>query len=201
MDKLNIVSTWKDGAIIGLKNALSIIGAVLLCILTSWIPYINVGTTIAIQTLPIELSKGKVINPLFIFDSKYRKYMGEFFTTLGMMMVALIPAYLFMIIPGIIINIGWSLAILLLIDKGMAPGEALINSTKLTYGNKWNIFLINFVIALAIIVCVIFGIILGFESTIFFIISFILILLGTVISIGCSAIIYNKLTVCPANEE
>lgn len=44
------------------------------------------------NTIPIELSKGKVISPLFIFDGKYRKYMGEYFTLIGLMYLAIIPA-------------------------------------------------------------------------------------------------------------
>lgn len=44
------------------------LGATVLWLLTIWIPYLNVGTTIAMATIPIELSKGKVISPLFIFD-------------------------------------------------------------------------------------------------------------------------------------
>lgn len=82
------------------------------------------------NTIPIELSKGKVISPLFIFDGKYRKYMGEYFTLIGLMYLAIIPALFFMIIPGIIISIGWSLAIYILLDKGVAPGEAMFEATK-----------------------------------------------------------------------
>ena len=109
-------------------------------LLTIWIPYLNVGTTIAMATIPIELSKGKVISPLFIFDGKYRKFMGEYFTLIGLMYLAIIPALFFMIVPGIIISIGWSLAIYILLDKGVAPGEAMIQSNKATYGYKWTIF-------------------------------------------------------------
>ena len=70
-------------------------------------------------TIPIELSKGRVISPLFIFDGKYRKFMGEYFTLIGLMYLAIIPALFFMIVPGIIISIGWSLAIYILLDKGL----------------------------------------------------------------------------------
>lgn len=116
------------------------LGATILWLLTIWIPYLNVGTTIAMTTIPIELSKGRVISPLFIFDGKYRKFMGEYFTLIGLMYLAIIPALFFMIVPGIIISIGWSLAIYILLDKGVAPGEAMIQSNKATYGYKWTIF-------------------------------------------------------------
>ncbi len=130
-----------------LKNIPSLLGAAILWILTCWIPYINVGTTIAMfYGMPLELSRGGVMNPLSIFDAKYRKYMGEFFACVGLMSVSIIPALLFMIVPGIIISIGWCFAILLIVDKEMNPSEAMQKSTQYTYGHKWTIFLTTLVV-------------------------------------------------------
>ena len=67
---LNVIEVVKGGCEIGVKNAASLVGALFLWIITIWIPYLNVGTTIAINTIPLELSKGKVISPFFIFDGK-----------------------------------------------------------------------------------------------------------------------------------
>lgn len=39
------------------------LGATILWLFTIWIPYLNVGTTIAMTTIPIELSKEVVIFP------------------------------------------------------------------------------------------------------------------------------------------
>ena len=147
--KITVTGVLSEGIGLGIKNAVSMLGATVLWLLTIWIPYLNVGTTIAMNTIPIELSKGKVISPLFIFDGKYRKYMGEYFTLIGLMYLAIIPALFFMIIPGIIISIGWSLAIYILLDKGVAPGEAMIRSNKATYGYKWTIFGVSFLLGLA----------------------------------------------------
>lgn len=80
------------------------------------------------------------MNPLAIFDGKYRKYMGEFFSCIGMMMLSIIPALFFMVVPAIIISIGWMFAIMLLVDKEMNPAEAMTASTRYTYGYKWTIF-------------------------------------------------------------
>lgn len=107
-------------------------------VLTIWIPYFNVGTTIAMCSIPIVLSKGEVISPLFIFRAKYRQYMGEFFTLIGLMLIALIPAYMFMIVPAIIIGTGWSLAIFI----ETTPTKALLLSNKATKGYKWKIFFV-----------------------------------------------------------
>ena len=78
MNKLPFKETLSEAIQIGFKNILSLIAATLLYIVTIWIPYINIGTTLAMNALPAELAKGRVIDPFFIFDSKYRKCMGEY---------------------------------------------------------------------------------------------------------------------------
>ena len=85
MKKLNIIATIKDGIAIGMINFLSLVLTAVLYVVTIWIPYLNVGTTIAMASLPAELAKGNVVNPLFIFDGKYRKNMGEFFILMALM--------------------------------------------------------------------------------------------------------------------
>ena len=96
MKKLDFAETLKDSIEIGVKNAPSIVVAVILWLVTIWIPYINIGTIIAIKLLPVELAKGNVINPLSIFDSKYRRYMGEFLITWGLMLIPIYIATLFL---------------------------------------------------------------------------------------------------------
>lgn len=158
--KISVMNVLSEGISLGMKNSVSLLVATVLWIVTIWIPYLNVGTTIAMTTIPIELSKGKVISPVFIFDSKYRKFMGEYFTLLGLMAMAIIPAFFFMVIPAIVISIGWSLAMYILLDKGVAPGEAMVQSNKATYGYKWTIFGVQFVLGLIYgILSAIFGLI------------------------------------------
>jgi hypothetical protein len=136
-----------------LKNIASILGAVVLWLITIWIPYINVGTTIAVfYGLPLELSRGLVFNPLSIFDVKYRKFMGEFFALLGLYYLSIVPAVLFMIIPGIIIAVGWSFAFLLLIDRECDPSRCLTDSTRYTFGYKWLIFLGELVLIICVLI-------------------------------------------------
>ena len=191
MRKITVFGVIQDGIGIGLKNAPSLLGAVILWILTIWIPYINVGTTIAMASIPIELSRGKIISPTFIFDGKYRKFMGEFFTLIGLMSIAIFPAMIFMIIPGIVIAMSWSLSVFLLIDKGISPTQAMLQSNNATYGYKWTIFGIYFVLGLAInILGVIFGLIPFFGV----ILAILLSLAFVVIQLGCSAVIYRDLT-------
>lgn len=200
--KITIEGVISEGIKIGIKNAASMLGATVLWLLTIWIPYLNVGTTIAMMTIPIELSKGKVISPLFIFDGKYRQYMGEFFTLIGLMYLAIIPALFFMIVPGIIIAIGWTLAIYILLDKGIAPGEAMIRSNKATYGYKWTIFGVNVILFLIYIVMwyVIIAV-FYFSGFLGFILWFITIALLMVVNLGCEAVIYRNLTAEEKPEE
>lgn len=190
--KISVMNVLSEGISLGVKNSVSLLVATVLWIVTIWIPYLNVGTTIAMTTIPIELSKGKVISPVFIFDSKYRKFMGEYFTLLGLMVMAIIPAFFFMVIPAIVISIGWSLAIYILLDKGVAPGEAMVQSNKATYGYKWTIFGVQFVLGLIYgILSAIFGLIpiLGVLLMLCLVIAYV------IISMGCTAVIYRNLVV------
>lgn len=192
-NKITFVGVLKEGFSIGIKNFVSLFVATLLWIVTIWIPFINVGTTIAMMSVPIELSKGKVISPLFIFDKRYRQYMGEFFNLIGLMALSIIPAFMFMIVPGIIISIGWSLAIYIMLDKEVSPSDAMIMSNKATYGYKWTIFGIGVVLGICFfIINFIFGLIpLGFFSAI---ISLVLMCVYQVVNLGCNAVIYRDLT-------
>ncbi len=197
-NKITVFGVIPEGFNIGVKNALSLLGAVILYILTIWIPFINVGTTIAMASLPVALSKGKIVSPTFIFDAKYRKYMGEYFTLIGLMSIAILPALLFMIVPGIIIAIGWSLAIYILLDKEVAPGEAMIQSNKATYGYKWTIFAISFILVVVFMVLTyIFSLLGGFGTFL----NIILTLCYIVVGIGCNTVIYKNLVLNYDNTE
>ena len=62
--KLDFKELLTNTLTIGLKNFPSLLGCIVLWVLTIWIPYINVGTTIAIFKLRAALRKGKFISPL-----------------------------------------------------------------------------------------------------------------------------------------
>jgi len=185
--KLKVLDIVTNGVTIGMKNFLSILGAIVLYVLTIWIPYLNVGTTIAMASLPIELSKGNVMNPTAIFDAKYRKYMGEYFILQGLILMALLPAALFVIIPALVLGLSWSLAIFLLIDKELNPTQALAASNNYTYGNKWRIF---FSFLILIVAYLIVASILGLISEFLVVIAVILLL---PIMLGVKAYIYKVL--------
>lgn len=200
MKKLNIIPTIKDGIALAFVNYLSLIAVVVLYVLTIWIPYLNVGTTIAIASLPAEMAKGAVINPLFIFNGKYRKNMGEFFILIALEVGAILLGLIFGIIPGLVLGVAWMFAEVLFVDKDMNALDAIRESNRITYGNKWRI-----VGALCLVgVCV--GVICGIIKALFGIgdVSW-LITIGAVITciidicvepiiLGIQASIYKQLT-------
>lgn len=125
---LDFAEMLDDAISIGLKNAPSLVAAVLLWLITIWIPYLNVGTTIAISLLPTELAKGNVINPLGIFDSKYRRYAGEYLLTVMMKRIGIFASLLFMpIVPvvSIVLSYAWSFSTYFLFEKGKNPIAAI----------------------------------------------------------------------------
>lgn len=196
-NKLTVSEIIKNGLELGLKNFVSLILAAILYLVTFWIPYLNVGTTIGLTMLPVEMAKGKTISPTSIFDSKNRKFMGEFFILLGLISIAVYSGFLFLIIPGIVIAIAFSLGVFLLIDKQVHPLKALSLSNKLMYGNKWSVFLSSFVVVIALyLIAIIISLI---NETLGAIVIFVLLLLVIPVMYGMKAYVYKKLVL--ENEE
>lgn len=194
--KLDFGKTLQESISIGLKNAPSIIAAVALWIVTIWIPYINIGTTIAIALLPTELAKGNIINPLGIFDSKYRRYMGEYLLTVILMILGIYAAMIFLIVPAIVLAISWSLSVYFLIEKGKNPMQAIKASNDATYGSKWAIFGVSLVFTVA--VGIVWGIFMAICTAInsgfvTFVVILLLIVLFASISMAINASIWGQL--------
>ena len=173
---------------------LPLIIATFLWLITIWIPYLNVGTTIAMYNIPLELSKGKTISPLFIFEKKYFENMGLFFIVLGLVNLAIFIGFIFMIIPGIVISISMSLAVLLLLDKNLDPIQAIKKSCEATNGQKWAMFFANIVLVIAFYIAL--GIITWILSFMFdakSFITFILMLFLVPLSLSLQAYFYKVL--------
>ena len=198
--KLNIMATIKDGLAIALVNFVSLILVTVLYVITIWIPYLNVGTTIAMCSLPAEMAKGNMVNPLFIFEGKYRKNMGEYFILMALMSGAISVGFLFMGIPGLVISVAWSFATVLFVDKDMSALDSLRESNKLTYGNKWRIFGAEALMGLALglacgIIAGLFGIgDVSWLKAIGTIINVVIIIFMVPAIYGVEASIYKQLT-------
>ena len=186
--KINVVDTIKDGIQLGIKNVLSLILLVILYVLTVWIPYLNVGTTVGLYKAVIAMSRGEVVDPVSIFDKDNFKYFGNMFLLLGFQSVGITAATAFMFVPGIILSIAWGFAMYLLIDKGVSPLKALTASYDITLGEKWRIFAITLLV----------GLVIGLVSGLFtlipkvgFVFTILVVIVGCALAVAVEALMYR----------
>lgn len=196
MTQLTIESILKESVAIGLKNAPALIVNAILWAITIWIPYLNVGTTIAITNMAAKMSKGQVLEMTEVFKPEYRKFMGEYFIVIMMTFMGIYVGLLFFVVPGMVINIAWSLAPLLVLDKGMEPLAAIKKSNELTYGHKWTIFLGTLVLVVLLLIALIILSFIGglIHQNVGMLLSLIGMLLFFPIMAGATAHIYKSLT-------
>ncbi|MGB3345038.1 MAG: FHA domain-containing protein [Aequorivita sp.] len=196
---LSIGKIISEGLRIGLQNTGTIIIAFLLWILTIWIPYLNIGTTIAMVTLPVGMSKGKIMSPVEIFESKYRRYFGAFFLLAGFILLGLLISLQFLVIPAIVLSLAWSQAFYLLVDKGLNVTECLRVSNNITYNHKTNIFFSFFIVMILLYssIFLLFLLISQLGGYLYFFV-FVFYALGflcyLVMNIGMNAYIYQQLS-------
>ena len=156
--KLEIQSTIVKAAQYGMQNVLPLLLMVVLYIVTIWIPYLNVGTTIGLYKAIMKIGRGEVINPLDIFAKENRENLGDFFLLIGFVSMGTAAAMMFMFIPAIVLGIAWQFAIYFFIDRGVGPHKALKLSYKVTFGEKWTIFFIYLIVYFLIgLVCGLLG--------------------------------------------
>lgn len=176
----------------GLKNLLAIIVNAILWALTIWIPYINVGTTLGLMFgIVVKMKNGESISMTEVFDPVYRKKMGEMFLVLSFVAAGSMIGYAFLAIPGIVIELSWSQAGFLVLEKDLNPIEAIKTSNNVTYGEKWTMFGGLFVLAL--IFSVVTGILL-LLGTIGMILTIIVMLIEIPVLVGAMSYIYGKLS-------
>ncbi|MCS6972122.1 MAG: YciC family protein [Leptospiraceae bacterium] len=196
MKTLTVGDIVKEGVAIGLKNAGAVIVNGLLWLLTIWIPYLNVGTTIALTNLAAKMGKDEGLEMTEIFKPHYRKFMGEYFLVLMFTFFGSYIGFFFLIVPGMVMQIAWGLAPLLVLDKGMEPIAAIKKSNELTYGHKWTIFGGNVVLFLLLGVAITILSTIGNFIHMYVGLAFTLIgmLLFFPIMTGATAYIYKTLT-------
>jgi len=156
-EKLDIMQTIKDGVRYGLKNFLPLLLMVLLYMVTIWIPYLNVGTTIGLYKAVIRIGRGESIDPTAIFAKENFQNLSGFFLLLGLLYVGTAVAFCFMFIPAFIMSIAWGYAIYFFLEKKVSPLKSLQLSYDSTYGNKWRIFFVGLVASLC--TCILCGLV------------------------------------------
>lgn len=194
-EKLQFVPSLKDAFAIGVKNLVPIVLSVLLWLVTVWIPYVNVGTTIALATLPVKLSKGEMISPMFIFDSEYRHCMGEYFILQAVIFSAVYISLLFMIVPAIVLSLSWMLAVYLLVGKKMNWALCLSESNRLMMGYKFKAFCLKFAVSLALLVVsyVLFSMFDAITGSLGVLVVLVCVLVGVCVMLSVDAVIYREL--------
>ena len=194
---LTIGSIVSDGFRIGLKNFPGVFIALVVWAVTIWIPYVNVGTTIAVMGgIAVALSKGEPVSPLEIFSSSYRRYTGEFFLLMSFALLGVHAGLLFLFIPGIVIGIAWSQSLMLLVDRGTDPAACLSRSNDMTYGHKWTIFLGYLILSIILMVAVgIVGYVArGLQEDVGHVVTLLASLAAYAIALGAQAHIYAALS-------
>ncbi len=161
-EKLSFSRTMSEGFSLGFSNCLSFIGAMLLYILTVWIPYINIGTTMAMVTLPLLYARGESFSPLIIFESRYRRGMGNYLLLEVFRNAVIALSAIFMFFPSIVMTFTYMLSPLFLVDKEQDPISAMQSSSRATYGSKWTILgiLLVLMFVFSIIEVILLGLIL-----------------------------------------
>lgn len=146
---LDISQTVKGAFQIGFKNAFTVLGTALLWVITVWIPYLNIGTTIAfLNVLPQRLAKGEPFSPEEIFQAKYREKMTDFFIVVGLLFMILNVAIILVFFPAVVMYYALLLSVILVVNHGVQPLKALNISYDATYGSKWAIFLSYLIIGI-----------------------------------------------------
>lgn len=174
----------------------------MLWLVTVWIPYVNVGTTIALATLPVKLSKGEMISPMFIFDSEYRHCMGEYFILQALITSAVSVACLFMLIPAVVLSFSWLLAVYLLVGKKMNWALCLSESNRLMMGYKLKVFFLKFVVCFVLFVAyfILFKI-FSDASGLLVLISLVCIIVSVCVMLSVDAVIYRELVLSEDKVE
>lgn len=159
-NKLNFVETLKGAFNLAIANAGSLVLMIILYVLTIWIPYLNIGTTIGLIKAIAAIGRGETVNATDLFKKENFKSFSDFFVLLAIEFGGIGAAAIFMMVPAVVLSIAWGFAPYFLVDKGTAPVKSLSLSYKVTFGEKWMIFFLTFVLCLALcIVSIIFGLI------------------------------------------
>ena len=186
-NKLNFVETLKGALNLAIANMGSLVVMILLYVLTIWIPYLNIGTTIGLIKAIAAIGRGETVNATDIFKKENFKSFSDFFVLLAIEFGGVGAAAIFMLVPAIVLGIAWGYAPYFLVDKGTAPVKSLSLSYKVTVGEKWTIFFLTLVLGLAIsIVSCILGLIPYLGGILVMIVS----IFGSLVSICLEAKLY-----------
>jgi len=132
-----IISSFK----IARKYKFNVILSYFLWLITFWIPYFNIGTTIGLKKMILKMSQDDSISPIDIFSSEHRENIDIFLILYFISSnIIIIASSVFLVIPGYVMYFALSQIYLLFIDKNLGAMESIRESYRITYGEKWHIF-------------------------------------------------------------
>lgn len=187
-NKLNIQQTLVDGVNLGIKNIVNLLLMALLYVITLWIPYLNVGTTIGFYKAIISLSKGEPIDPTSIFSRENYKSLGDFFLLFGLQTAGIGAAAMFFFVPAMVVSLAWQFAMYFFLDKKTSPLKSLALSYDATCGEKWRLFFTY--LALGLCICVVLFL-LGLIPKVGPFLCFLGIIAVLPITMGVEAVLYK----------
>ncbi len=121
---LDVLGIYKCCFISGAKDLIPVAVASALWLVTVWIPYINIGTTIAMFTLPIWIAKEKKLSPIDLFQSEHRSKMFGFFRLQGLVLAACL---IFLLVMGSAVGQMYTMQVL---SSLPGWGQTLITPTE-----------------------------------------------------------------------
>ena len=186
--KLNVKQTLVDGFNLGLKNVGSLLLMAFLYVITFWIPYLNVGTTIGFYKNIIALSKGEEVVPTSIFSKENFKNLGDFFLLMGLQTAGIGAAAVFFLFPALVVSLAWQFAMYFFLDKGTSPLKSLSVSYDATLGEKWRLFFVYLAccVVISLVACL-----LVMIPKVGGVLVFLFVLASFAIVIGVEAILYK----------
>lgn len=147
-DGFTFMGALRAGLMSGWRNLPSLLGIILLTILTCWIPYVNVCVFIALTTLAPLWQADSTVSPFAIFHGRCRYALGGALLTLVCVYLGSILLLPFMVVPAIVLRYSWRMAPWLVVHEQMQVGQALHISNQCTHGYKWKMFFLDLSVVL-----------------------------------------------------
>lgn len=107
---------------------------------------LNVLLSIGGLSIFLKLSKGETAEFKDLFAHYY--LLWKFFLTQLVVNVIVLVGFLLLIVPGFVWAMKYMFAPLIVVDKQVRPIEALKQSSRMTYGYKWDLFRLSVVVCL-----------------------------------------------------
>ena len=137
---ISFVDVIKSSLKIANKYKIKVILSYLLWLITFWIPYLNIGTTIGLKKMILKMSNDDFFSPIDIFNSEHRKNIDTFLILWFISSnIIIIASVVFLFFPGYVMYFALSQIYLLFVDKNLGAMESIKESYRITYGEKWQI--------------------------------------------------------------